>query len=257
MLDALVLSKLFQAEFDKKGIRASDSDVNIYIDNIVRESGTSRDEIKRSLAEIGLTWDQYFERARQELQRMALLNREIRARVNVTPEEVERTWREDPQYSTPERMEIGHIYIPVGSSPDAHSAARARADEAHQAARKNFGKAAKNYSEGPHADEGGILGAFTASEMAASFAQAVAGLDAGDVSAPFEADGAFHILKVVRVVPAEPKPLEDVRKDIEDRLYAENLDTRFRRWIDEDLRKRHHVTVQYRDLDSLLEASRS
>jgi len=257
MLNAMIQNKMFQAEFDKQGIKASDSDVNIYIDNVVAESHSSRDNIKKALAKMGVTWEDYFERMRQELQRMALINREIRSRVNVTPEEVDRAWREDPRYLTPEKMEIGDIYIPVsGSGPEAHDTARARAEAAYEAARKNFGKAARKYSQGPNADEGGILGTFRHGEMAASFAQAVEGLKPGEVAPPFEADGAFHILKLVRVVAPERVPLGEVKKDIEDELYSQNLETRFHRWVEEDLRKRHHVTVQLDDLDKL-EASRS
>jgi peptidyl-prolyl cis-trans isomerase SurA len=257
MLDAMIRNKMFQAEFDKKGIKASDSDVNIYIDNIVEESHSSREQIKKSLAQMGVSWDDYFERMRQELQRMALINREIRSRVNVTPEEVERAWREDPRYGTPEKLEIGDIYIPVsGSSQEAQDAARAKANEAYQAARKNFSKAAKKFSAGPNAADGGILGTFSRGEMAAKFAKAIEGLDPGDVSTPFEADGAFHIVTVVRVVKPGRLPFDQVRKDIEDQLYSQSLETRFRRWVDEDLRKRHTVTVQLDDLDKL-EPSRS
>ena len=257
MLDAMIRNKMFQAEFDKQGIKAPDSDVEIYIDNICAESHSSRDQIKKSLAQMGVTWDEYFERMRQELQRMALINREIRARVNVTPEEIERAWREDPQYGTPEKMEIGDIYIPIsGSSSEARDAARARADEAYEAARKNFAKAAKKYSEGPNAEDGGVLGTFSRGEMAASFAKAIEGLEPGGVSPPFESDGAFHIVKVVQVVEPDRLPLDEVRKAIEEQLYSQSLETRFRRWVDEDLRKRHHVTMQLDDLDKL-EASRS
>jgi peptidyl-prolyl cis-trans isomerase SurA len=208
--------------------------------------------VKDALAKMGLTWNDYFERMRQEVQRLALINREVRARVNVTPEEVERTWREDSQYVMPERIELGHIYVPVAEGGDVETA-RARAQQAFEVARKNFGKAAAEFSQGPNADEGGILGTFRADEMSPMFQRAVAGLKPGEVSQPFEDEGAFHIVKVVRVVEPERVPLDQVRAQLEEKLYDETLETRFRRWIQEDLRKRHHITTQLEDLDELVD----
>jgi parvulin-like peptidyl-prolyl isomerase len=189
---------------------------------------------------------------RQDLERMALMSREIRSRVNITPQDVERAWKEDPAYRTPEKIEVGDIFIPIGTGRDARERSRATADEAYEAARRNFAKAARKYSAGPNAQEGGILGTFVRDELAGGFVEALEKLEPGDVAPPFEADGAFHVVKLVRVVPSVPVPLDEVRGAIEDRLYSETLEARFNRWIDEDLRKRHHVTVQLQDIQALV-----
>jgi len=251
MLDTMVNMKMFEAEFALQGIKASDQDVNAYIDNVMEQNGSSRDAIKEALSHVGLTWQDYFERMRQEVQRITLVNREIRSRVSVTPEEVERTWKEDPKYMQAERIEIGHIYMPIPKDQSADEA-RARAQLALELARKNFGKAAAEYSEGPNAKDGGVLGTFTRDEMAGSFQRAVSGLKQGDVSDVFEDDGAFHIVKLIRVVAPERIPLEKVRADLEEKIYNQTLETRFKRWVDEDLRKRHHITMQLDGLDELV-----
>jgi parvulin-like peptidyl-prolyl isomerase len=94
--------------------------------------------------------------------------------------------------------------------------------------------------------------------MGESFESAVADLGEGGVSRPFEAEGAFHILKLVRVVKPEREALDDeTRAEIQERLYNESLDARFRRWVDEDLVKRHHVTMQLDGLDALVGQGRS
>jgi peptidyl-prolyl cis-trans isomerase SurA len=152
-----------------------------------------------------------------------------------------------------EQLEIGHIFIPVGELTGDVEAARAQAQVAHEAARKNFAKAAAEYSRGPNADEGGILGTFRPDELSPAFQRAVAGLKPGDVSEPFEDENSFHIVKVVRMVAPERVPLESVRTELEERLYNDTLEARFRRWVQEDLRKRHHITMQLEDLDELMD----
>ncbi len=41
-------------------------------------------------------------------------------------------------------------------------------------------------------------------------------------------------------------PLEEVEEEIREKLYVEHLNERFTRWVEEDLRERHHVTVHLR-----------
>ena len=252
MLDTMINMKMFDAEFEKQGIKASDEDVDTYIKNVMEENHSSKEAMTEALKKVGLTWDDYRERMRSELQRITLINREIRSRVNVTPEEVERAWKEDPQYMQPEKLEIGHIYMPIGHDVSSDEA-RARAQVALDAARKNFGKAAAEYSEGPNAKDGGVLGTFTKDEMAPSFQKAVSNLKPGGVSDVFEDDGAFHIVKLIRVVQPERVPFEKVKGDLEDKIYNENLEARFKRWVEEDLRKRHHITMQLDGLDTLVQ----
>ena len=254
LLDAMVKLRMFAAEYEANGINATNADVEIYIDHLIAESGSSREAVRNALDRMGLSWDDYFRRMRQEAQRLALINREIRSRVNVTPEEVERFWKESPDFLQPERMEIGHVFIPFPerATPEQIETLRARAMEAHRAARKNFAKAAHAYSEGPNAEEGGVLGTFRRGTMAPMFERELEGMSEGDVSEPFEAEGAIHIIKLVRVVPTERVPLEKVRSSIEERLYDEALDTRFKRWVEEDLLKRHHITMQLDEIDDLI-----
>jgi peptidyl-prolyl cis-trans isomerase SurA len=254
ILDAMVKSRLFKAEFDKNGITATDEDVGLYIDSILADGGSSREQVKAALENIGLTWDDYFARMREEVEKFALINREIRTRVNVTPEEVERYWRDNPQYVHEDSVEIGHIYLPFPPRADdaARDQVRTAASAAYEMARtRSFEEAARRYSQGPTAQEGGTLGIFGRGQMAPDFEHVVTKLDTGEISEPFEAGGAMHILKLIKKYPAGRIPLEDVREKIRAKLYDQALDARFKRWVDEDLRNRHHVTVMLDDLPSL------
>jgi len=245
LLDAMIRSMMFQAEFKEKGIVGTDSDVEAYIDNVLAQSGSSRKELTAALDELGLTWDIYFERMREEVQRLALINREIRARVNVTPEEVERYWEESSEFQLPARVEISDIFLPMPKDPlgPAVEMVRQQAEKAHTLAkRKGFAEAAREYSKGPTAAEGGKLGEFAEGTMAPQFEEQLAKLDEGGISDPFEVGDAIHIIKLDRRLSGGRVPLEQVEQKIREKLYVENLDRRFKRWVDEDLSNRHHVT---------------
>lgn len=257
LLRAMIERELFNAEFRKQGIFADDQDTEAYIDRILAQSGSNRESIKRALADIGLEWSDYFERMRMEVEKLALMNREIRTRANVTPEEVERYWRKSDEFKLPERVEVADIYIPSieqGKPVDTEVLER-RVAEAARMARRDFAGAARRYSAGPTADAGGTLGVFRRGSMALLFEREIAKLDDGDVSEPFEVDGAVHILKRVKTFAPSRVALKDVEDKVRQRLYDEMIEERYKHWVTDELWSRHHVVNNLASIGTLLERS--
>jgi parvulin-like peptidyl-prolyl isomerase len=259
-LDGMIEERLLESEFERQGITADDEDTQYYIDRVFQMNRSSRADVERALSEIGLTWPDYFERMRFEVQKLALINREIRTRVHVTDEEVERYWRESGVGAEGAGMEVSHIYLalpPLGRGPEADEV-RARAAEAHAMIDSDgFARAAKTYSQGPTAADGGKLGKFESGTMAPAFEKQLAGLTEGEYTQPFEEGDGIHILRLDHIIEAgNRKELTDERREeIRDKLYDKMLDERLQRWVREDLRKKHHVTVGLAHLGKLLERS--
>lgn len=254
LLESLITEMMFDSEYIRNGIRAEDSDVTDYISRLLAQTGSSEDQVRAALTRLNLPWSEYFERMRREVQRLALVNRVIRSRVNVSPEEVKRAWKTDSSYATPDQVAIAHIFMPYNRDASAAEMelVRRRVQEAYEEAKQNFAKAAKRYSEGPTAGDGGELGKFRRGSMSLLFEREVGKLDEGEVSPVFEADGAFHILKLEKRFPPSRVPLEEVEAEIREKLYNEQLEERFLRWTKEDLRKRYHVTMHYDRIAALL-----
>jgi peptidyl-prolyl cis-trans isomerase SurA len=255
LLEALVRSQLFEMEFKAEGLAASDRDVDIYIDNFLAQSGSDRAQLQAALDDLGVPWDEYFARMREEMQRHALIDREIRSRVSVTEEEINRHWEQSTEFDLPSRVELADIYIALPEDPannvgvrEAHERARL----AHAAAkREGFAEAARLYSQGPNADDGGNLGEFARGTLAPEFEDIIKGLDPGDISEPFEAAGGLHIIQLVRTLEGGRVPLEQVQEKIRAKLYADHMDERFTRWVEQDLRGRHYVVLKLDQYESL------
>jgi peptidyl-prolyl cis-trans isomerase SurA len=250
-LDAFIESRLLEAEFDKADIKASDEDVNRYIDNVLARQKGTREQVVQALEESGLTWDDYFERMRGEMKRIILVDMTIRSRINVTSEEVERHWKEDPQYLEGAKVEIAHIFFayPPNASEVEKNAVRAHAEEVYEdLSGWNFARTAREVSEGPTASEDGYLGKFVQGTMAPWFEKAVEGLDEGDISRPVESPEGVHIVRVLSFVSPERVPLEKVEERIRTELFEQRLNERFSRWAREDLRKTHYISVHLTEL---------
>lgn len=256
-LDAMIESVLLRREYERNGLDPSREDVDRYIDGTLAQTRTSREQLEGALAEAGMTTEEYYQRMREEVQRALLIDLMIRSRVNVTSEEVERTWKTSDEFLEPEQVEIAHIYLPFPRSGDPAevAAVRAQAEEIYQSVRRGgFAGAARKYSKGPTASDGGELGEFARGSMADHFETAVSGLDEGEVSRPIEADGAIHIIRLVDVRKPKRVPLADVEEQIRDRIYEERLESRYRRWAEEDLRKGHLISIYVEEL-ALIAAS--
>ncbi|HYC54308.1 MAG TPA: peptidylprolyl isomerase [Candidatus Binatia bacterium] len=251
LLQSMIERRLLKAEFEKNGVRVDDATVERYIEGTLKESGQSKAEIEMALARVGLTWEQYFERMREEVQRVSLVNLIIRSRVNVPDEEVAEAWEKDPAFMQKEKLVIADIFLPLPTDDAAAAAVRAQADEVARQARRDFEDAAKKHSKGPGAADGGKLGEFERGTMASYFEKALAGLDEGDVSAPVEGGGGIHIVKLLDVKKSGRRPLEEVKEEIREAIYQKRLQERYEKWASEDLRREHRVEILMSDLSGI------
>ena len=241
LLDSMVEHRLLKAEFDKNGIHAPDDMVERYIAGVLEENHQTRASLEFDIAKAGLTWKDYFERMREEVQRIQLINLLIRSRVNVPEEAVKRVWENDPQYLESEKLQVGVIFLPLPLAGEEADKLREKAPEVVKAARSNFAAAAKKYSKGPAASEGGDLGEFRRGSLAAQYETGLKGLDVGDVSEPVEGPGGLYIVKLIGIKSSGRVPFDDVKKELTEKLYEKRLNERYQKWATEDLRKDHRV----------------
>jgi hypothetical protein len=118
VLETVIMDRIIDKEVSSLGIVVRDTDVDRYIDGIRQRNKLSDEQLRAALEQQGLTWDEYRLQVRKELQKVQLINQEIRGKVNVTPEEVERYYNANlTEYSLPEQIKISHIVI--RHAPDA------------------------------------------------------------------------------------------------------------------------------------------
>jgi len=248
VLDALITDKLLEKEIKALGITARDDEIDRYIEEIEQRNGMDRERFRAALEAQGLSLEAYRARVKSELEKAALVNREIRQHVNVSPEEIRRYYDAHlGDYATVERVKVRDVFLAIEDPADeasvAHAQAKALEVRALALDGHDFGALAEQFSEGPGARKGGELGTFGRGEMEHDLEQAAFALEPGRVSEPVRASGGFHLLRVDERVGAGHKPLDEVQDEIRDTLYNQALEERFREWLSRDLRERHHVEV--------------
>lgn len=252
VLELVITQRILSKEVQAQGITISDAEIDRYVDTIKQRNHIDDEQLDAALAQQGLTRERYRKQIRDELERAQLINREIRGKVSVSPEEIARYQKEqgvESEASSNEQVSISHIVlqIPPGASPADVEAIQARADRIYDELRDgaDFAALAKRESEDGAAAAGGKLGTFKQGEMRDELEEAVAGLQPGEFSKPVRGENSIHIVRLdERIGAGAPNQLSDQqREEIKEKLYSQALEERYARWLKEDLRQKHSVEM--------------
>jgi len=224
ILELLITQRVLEKEIEAQGIVVSDAEIDRYIGNVRQRNNITDEQLDAALAQQGLTRVRYRKQIKEELERAQLINREIRGKVSVSPEDIARYQKEHgdggggdtagtalgadapavaaatPATDDDEQISISHIVlqIPPDASDEQVAAVQARADKIYDELKggADFTEVAKRESEDGVAKVGGKLGTFRKTEIKDELANAVAGLDPGEFSKPVRSSGAIHIVKL-------------------------------------------------------------
>src|SRR5262249_48591169 len=101
----------------------------------------------------GLTWQGYRAKVKAEIEKAQLVNREIRQRVNVSPQEIQRYYdAHQADYEIAERVKVRDILFRLDDTDDESVArARAKAEEVRALAvgGRDFAALARQFSDRP------------------------------------------------------------------------------------------------------------
>ncbi len=247
VLDIFITEKLIEREISDQGIVVTDAEVDRYIEGIRQQNKITAEQIRQAVEMQGMSWEGYRTQVREEMQKAQLLNREIRGKVNVTPEEIQRYYdaHKDEFVDNGIQVHVRHMLLPVPSTATEEQleAAIARAAE--------LGKSIDSVSdfaavaEREFGDkEGGDLGYLNPDSMQEDLAAAVKDLEPGEVSPPILAPGGVHLVMVEDIKEESDEPVDQFAEQIKQKLYSEALEGRSERWLREDLRLRHYVDIR-------------
>ena len=247
-LEALITDKLLEKEVQEKKIEVKPEEIDKYVEQVKERNRIDTYRFEAALAQQGLSMKRYRERIRGELEKSQLVNREIRGRVSVSPDEIARYYEANrEEYKTGERVTVRAIIFRIEPLDSEAETARIRgkAEEVRQLAvgGRPFEDLAKQFSEGPGAEKGGRLGTFAHGELDAQLEPVAFAMSPGSISEVVRTDRAFYLLRVDKVEPPGYRTLDEARDQVRETLYQKAVEQRFQDWLSKDLRERHSVEV--------------
>ena len=155
------------------------------------------------------------------------------------------------RYGVDEQRRASHILITAEGSDKATAKKMAEELLAQVRAKPaDFEKLAREHSKDPgSAAQGGDLGFFGKGMMVKPFEEAVLKLKPGEISDVVETDFGFHIIRLTELKPAEARPYEQVKPEIERELKTQQAQKEFAKAAEQ------FTNLVYEQADSLQPAA--
>jgi peptidyl-prolyl cis-trans isomerase SurA len=240
-LNRLVDKKLIDQKIRELDIKVPDDEVRAAIEDVKKQNGLSQEALVQALAGQGLSFDQYKNQLKEQLERVRMMGQEVRSKVQVGEREIRDYYDANrAKYGVEELFHARHIFFKVdkkgGAEELARTEARANSVLKEALAGKDFVELAKKYSTDPAAaKDGGDLGTFRKADMLPEIGETVASMKPGQVSPLVLSPAGLHIIKLEEKSTSAGKSFDEVKGAIEDTLYKKKTDDRFAQWV-KDLR---------------------
>ena len=234
IIKQLIEDRLILSEAKKQNITVDEKEVDERIDDIRNKVGGDK-ELDAMLHQQNLTVNELRARYKEKIMIRKLIDRKVGAKIIITPLEVKNYYNENKeQFLSPEEIQLRQILIKVkpGQGGQEESLRRAREIVKRIGEGCDFGGLAKEYSEGPYVENGGIMGYVKRGDLMPQIEDIVFDLKDGESTGIIQSTLGYHIFKVEQRRLRRVKELPEVRQDIEEYLYRDKADKRLRGWID-------------------------
>ena len=226
------------------GLEVPDEVIEDYIKNFKRENRLTDEAFQKLLREWGIPLEAYKNEIKRRILISKLVNIEVKSHIAVPEEEVREYYEKhkDKLYLLSAKAKIADIFLPWGGDRETTLKIAQSIYEKIKLG-ESFKKMAALYSRGPYAQKGGEMGWVRKGELVEDLDHFIFSPEtkAGDVKL-VETPQGVHIVKVLERQNRNYIPFEQVKKEIEKKLYSQVAEKRYKAWLDE-LMKKAYVKV--------------
>lgn len=201
VLDQMITERAQVQQAKEAGVRVEDNELSQAIDRIAANQKMSTNQLRVVVEKDGMTWTDFREGIRDQMMVARIREREVDAKINITPGEVDNFLANQAATGAGEEVHLAHIVIriPEGASPETLQKLRAKAVAIDDQAKagKDFAQLAAANSESNDAMQGGDLGFRPIDSLPQVMSSAIANLKPGQVSDVVRSPSGFHIVKLL------------------------------------------------------------
>ena len=236
-LNRLIERKMMRGEAQRKRIKVGLPEIDKKIEGLRMEYGK---DVKDVLASQGIDFEKWKSDLWEDMMIDRLVAREVNRHITVASSDVKRYYQANSaEFEKPEQVRVRQIVVTTEQE------ARKMLDLLQTGT--DFSKLAREKSTAPEAERGGDLGYFAMGEMPAEF-NVVFGMPIGGISGIVKSPYGFHIFKLETKRRAGRVGLDEVSKEIAEKLRRKKEDQRYKQWLTE-LRSRTKFEVNYQALE--------
>ena len=240
-LQDLINQKLMLRHAEDENIVVEDERVEGFITDMLKRRGLTKAQLKQSLANEDISYDEYFEDSRKSLILKQFQGRFIFPFVKISEKDLESFYFKLIG-SSAAGLKVLLRKIVVDLSGDTQVVRDAKAEHLRQIFQKlelkmPFDEAAKLYSNDESRETGGLMPLLQLSDLAPLMRQSIEGLDEGEFSKPIRVGDTAYIFYLESKTVADTDDFNSKRQQLEHRLKEIELRRETLKWIDNERRR--------------------
>ncbi len=250
VLNDMIEEKLMLHSAGDNNIKASEEDITAAIEDIKKQNNFTDEMLDEALKRDNISIGDYKEILKEQIAISRIISKEVRSKIHVEEKEIQKYYEgHRNEFAIPEEARVRHIMFIYNEDMDSskEDAAKKRAADILNKIREgdDFAQLASIYSEDQSsAKNGGDLGYFQRGKMIKVFEDTAFMLKKGEVSDVIKTQFGFHIIKCEDRKESGFKSLQEVSKEIENRIYAEKMKSIKTAWL-KKLKDKAFIEVLY------------
>lgn len=247
-IESLINDKMMNQILKASDIEVTKDDLARAIGNVLHTTGMTIDQLRAEVAAKGMTYDEYKDEVKKQIQRIMFINQVIGPQVKITEQDIRDYYqRHQENFRGSSKAHIAQIFLSfagVTSQTDADQLRRTSLNIVAQARKgKNFTELARKYSKGPNAENGGDLGMISLKDISPSVSETVRNMRVGDVSNPIFTEQGLIIVKLISLPELSPQDFMASRDRIYQAIYEERVDETLQAYLQKE-RQRAFIEIR-------------
>ncbi|MBW1894401.1 MAG: peptidylprolyl isomerase, partial [Deltaproteobacteria bacterium] len=201
--------------------------------------------LRKMLAEQGMTLDQYRSKMKEQILRAKLIDYKVKSKIIITKEDIESYYNDHhKEYSGTSKYHLRNIIMKTSDFSEGKQQVFERMETILLRLKQGeaFADLAMTYSESPIAENGGDIGLFKLDDLVNNIRDSVEKIKPGEFTEIIDTDLGYQIFYLEEIVTTEGVTLEKATPSIEEKLYKQELENKFKAWIS-DLKEEAHIQL--------------
>jgi peptidyl-prolyl cis-trans isomerase SurA len=256
VLEKLIEKALLEQEAQKRRVRVTDEEVEASVNRFVSQRGGTKEQLYAELAREKIPPERFREKLRKEVMVHRLLELMIASHIHVSDQQCQEYYEKNKgsfsgatATASSGGARIQQIILVTRGLKAEDKASRLRQLEEIRSKilrGDDFGKMARQFSQGPNPEGGGDCGYFQPGELLGELDRVAFSLDVGTVSEVIETPVGFHLVRVTDKGGSGSKTTRDfesVKESIKAKVAESMYEQEYQKLLD-SLRKSAYIDVR-------------
>jgi peptidyl-prolyl cis-trans isomerase SurA len=174
-LKYLIRTKMLDSEIKRLKLEVTVERLEQELKDIAKRNGISRDLLPKAIEDQGMRFSDYQDYLKKRIERQSLIDQEVASKLKISEDDLTAAYynkyKKNPSASF--EVDLSHIFFNPKKGGISEAKSRAELVLSKLNAGEDFKSLAKQYSEDPNFQEGGILGTFKKSDLESQLANAI------------------------------------------------------------------------------------